>query len=96
MKSKELISSLSLGDILRVSIFSSLGFCAVFFVLGSILILMGASAPITFNGSEVVGFKGFMILLGTLPLYILMVFLMQIIILGLGLWISKKIFFFKK
>ena len=96
MKSKELIRSLSLSDILKVSIFSSLGFCVFFFVLGSILILMGASAPVTLNESEISGLKGFLILLATLPLYVVLIFLMQVMILGLGLWISKRLFLFKK
>tara|TARA_B100000949_G_scaffold217065_1_gene214423 strand:+ start:611 stop:901 length:291 start_codon:yes stop_codon:yes gene_type:complete len=96
MKSKELINSLSFSDLSRISIFSSLGFCILFFVIGSLLILTGATAPITFNGSEVGGLKGFLVLLGSLPLYLLMLFVMQTVILGLGLWISKKLFFFKK
>jgi len=96
MKLKELINLLSFEKIVKIAIISSLGFSIFFVVIGSILLLMGASAPITWNGEHISGLKGFLMLLALLPFYLLLIFLMQLAILSIGLWISKRLFFLKR
>ena len=95
MKSKELIKSLTFNRLLKISIFSSLGFSVLYFGIGTIMIIAGAKVPITLNGNQTEGIIGFLLHLAFLPIYFILIFLFEFIVLVSGTWISKRLFFCK-
>ncbi|TRZ41661.1 hypothetical protein [Robertkochia solimangrovi] len=95
MNNGEFIKSISFKKIILISIYSALGLTIFFAVSGTFGLFIGMS-PLTVDGNKVFGYKGFLFLIISLPLYWLLIFLAHALMLSIGLWISKNVILFKR